>query len=485
MELAIRITAKYINPVMLNNFGIMLGIRFRRMGSLNDLNRAIEFVREAVDATPHDHPNRAARLSNLGSCLSIRSTQTASMDDLDRAVSVAREATEVIPYQHPNRAVCFGNLGSILDMRFKQTGSMDDLNQAIEIFREIVVTTPHNYPDRAACLDFLGSCLSMRYNQTGSIDDLNKASEILREADYPTTEDHPDHAARSSNIGTWASKRIDDLNRAVNITTSGDVHLSDMLGTTDNERGGRKDLQNSQTRNCDNVENIISGALVDDMGPGIYDSDGWSVHSDESDEGANSGERDWERKLDQLDQLDAIESKAETITWDGNTAESAYTQSSTLDHTLRSRGTKPSTVPTSYLGMKGQGPRQVPAIPEAEELEIKTQRGAGSTNADSLHSSYPLLEEETEEQQPATDDCDVETTYSIDTLSDEPKLRYLQVFAEQLAKDMKQISDEFCFSNIEAEYLDPMLREFAWKLHNESSNPFQWETSVIIHRKRK
>ncbi|KAL7914184.1 hypothetical protein GGI35DRAFT_490474 [Trichoderma velutinum] len=486
MELAIHITAKYIAPAMLNNFGSMLTMRFKLTGSLNDLNQAIEFVCKAVDATPRDHPNRAARLNNLGCCLSIRFTQTASMDDLDRAVSIASEAANAIPCDHPNRSVCLSNLGSILDMRFRQTGWINDLNQAIEILREVVATTPHDYADRAACLNLLGSCLGMRFEQTGLIDDLNKTIEILHKAVDATPYDHPDRAARLNNLESWLRKRykqmgsIDELNQAVDSTANGYVHLSDMLGTTDQEWGSMTDLQKPRMRNVDNAESLISGAPVDDMGAGIYDPDGRDVGSDKNDKGASSGERDWGKIPDQLD---AIEPEAENVEWDGNTVES--TRSSAFDHDLRSRATRPSTVPTSHPGMKGQRPRQAPAIPEAEELKITNQREAESTNVEDLHSSYPLAGDETKEQQPATDDCDVETTYSIDTLSDDPKLRYLQVFVEQLVKDMKQISGEFCFRNIETEYLDPVLREFAWKLHSESSNPFQWEASVIIHRKRK
>ncbi|PNP55756.1 hypothetical protein THARTR1_03976 [Trichoderma harzianum] len=275
-------------------------------------------------------------------------------------------------------------------------------------------------------------------------------------------------------------RSISGINQAIDTITTGQVHQLDRLSTTNKGRGIIKDLPNTQTRNVDNVESLISGAPVDDTRRGKYDSGDGDVDSKKSDNGADCEEIDWEWRPDQID---AIKSGAENIYWDGNTVET--TQSLTFDHDLRSRGTRPSTVPTSHPGMKGQGPRQVPAIPEAEELEIKSPREAEPTYAESLHNSYPLAEEETDEQRGVTDDCDVETTYSVDTLSDEPKLRYLQVFAEQLAKDMKQISDEFCFSNIEAEYLNPMLREFAWKLHGESSNPFQWEASVIIHKKLK
>ncbi|KAJ4855789.1 hypothetical protein T069G_09157 [Trichoderma breve] len=417
--------------------------------------------------------------------LGMRYKQTASMGDLDRAVSITSEAVDATPSNHPERAAYLIDLGHMLSMRYKQTASMDDLNRAVSIARVAVDATPPNHPGRAGRLSNLGNMLSMRYKQTASMNDLNRAVSIAREAVAATPSNHPGLHVRLSNLQDMLRKRpeqirpIDDPNRAASIAVNRHLRLLGTPATTRKWRGSMKYLD-TRTRNVNDVESLISGAPVDDVGSGKYDSGGWDVDSEKSEKGADFEETDLERKPDQLD---AIELEAENVDWDRNTVET--TQSLTFDHDLRSGGTWPSTVPTSHPGMKGQRPRQVSAIPEAEELEIKNRREVESTNAERLLNSYPLAEEETEEQQHVTDDCDVGTTYSVDTLLDEPKLRYLQAFAEQLAKDMKQISDEFCFGSIEAECLVPMLREFAWKLHSESSNPFQWEASVIIHKKLK
>ncbi|KAM0452650.1 hypothetical protein ACHAPV_009413 [Trichoderma viride] len=160
-------------------------------------------------------------------------------------------------------------------------------------------------------------------------------------------------------------------------------------------------------------------------------------------------------------------------------------QYSTFDHDLQSKGTQPSTLPMSHRGMKEWAPRQVAAIPEAEEPKIADQVESASANLEDLHDLDPLAEDETQEQQPAVDDYDIESTSSIDTLLDDLKLHYLRAFAQQLSEDIKQSSNESCLDNVEAGFLDRVLREFAWKLHGESSNPFQWEASVIIHKKTK
>jgi hypothetical protein len=70
----------------LNNLGAILGRRFERTGSMDDLDRAIETVSVAVQATSQDHPVRPAYLNNLGNMFRRRFERTGSLSDLNRAV---------------------------------------------------------------------------------------------------------------------------------------------------------------------------------------------------------------------------------------------------------------------------------------------------------------------------------------------------------------------------------------------------------------
>ena len=69
------------------------------------------------------------------------------MDDLNRAVEVAGMALEAIPHDHPDRAAILNNLETWLDRRFKQTGSIDDLNRAVEVTGIAVEAIPQDHPD--------------------------------------------------------------------------------------------------------------------------------------------------------------------------------------------------------------------------------------------------------------------------------------------------------------------------------------------------
>jgi WD40 repeat protein len=158
-------------------------------------------------------------------------------------------------------------------------------------------------------------------------------------------------------------------------------------------------------------------------------------------------------------------------------------QSSVFDRDDQSRGTYPSTVPTSQARTKAEAPRPASSIPESSGLETTLDSVPGTDHAETTSRDEFNPEAETETHA-VRDDCDAETTYSIDSAPDDPKLLYIRAFAYRLAQDIKNISGLSNISDISSSYFDRVLQAFAWKLHGESSNPFQWETSVILHQKR-
>jgi len=62
------------------------------MGSINDLNAAMEPNDEVVKSTPYNHPDRAMYLGNLGTLSEHRFEQTRSIDDLNSAVNAYNES---------------------------------------------------------------------------------------------------------------------------------------------------------------------------------------------------------------------------------------------------------------------------------------------------------------------------------------------------------------------------------------------------------
>jgi len=210
---------------MWDNLGAMLGRRFQRTGSMEDLNRAVELASMAVEPTPQDHRDRAGRVNNLGNMLGMRFQRTGSIEDLNRAIEVAVMAMEATHQDHPDRAAILNNLGSWLGRRFERTGSMDDLNYAVEVVGMGVEATPQDHPDRAHRSSNFGNWLGRRFERTGSVDDLNRAVEVTGMAVEAIPQDHPNRVILLSSLGAWLGKRfertgsMDDLNRGVELAS--------------------------------------------------------------------------------------------------------------------------------------------------------------------------------------------------------------------------------------------------------------------------
>ncbi|KAL8396668.1 hypothetical protein RB594_003654 [Gaeumannomyces avenae] len=188
-----------------------------------DLEEAIRVGREAVDATPLDHPNRAGRLNNLGNHFGDRYSRTGAMADLEEAIRLGREAVDATPLDHSDRAAIQNNLGVRLSNRYSRTGTMADLEEAIRLNREAVDATLLNYPDRARWLNNFGNYLGDRYSRTGAIADLEEAIRVGKKAVDATPLDHPDRAGRLNNLGVHLSDKysrtgaIADLEEAIRI----------------------------------------------------------------------------------------------------------------------------------------------------------------------------------------------------------------------------------------------------------------------------
>jgi hypothetical protein len=83
-----------------------------------------------------------------------------------------------------------------------------------------------------------------------------------------------------------------------------------------------------------------------------------------------------------------------------------------------------------------------------------------------------------------SDTSDTATNYSVESDPADSGNDYIHAFARQLAVDLEPSPGSSKLSTVPPSYISEALRLFSWKLHEESRNPFQWEISVILHRKR-
>ncbi|PQE26664.1 TPR domain-containing protein [Rutstroemia sp. NJR-2017a BBW] len=201
---------------ILNNLGTSLG-------TMSDLEESIRIGREAVKATPQDDPDRAEYLNKLGNRLGSRYLRTGAMSDLEESIRMIQEAVQAIPQGHSDRVMHLSNLGVRLGDRYSRTGAMSDLEESIRIGREAVQATPQDHSDRAGSLNNFGVRLGDQYSRTGAMSDLEESIRMMQEAVQATPQDHSDRAAYLNNLGMALGDRysrtgaMSDLEESIRI----------------------------------------------------------------------------------------------------------------------------------------------------------------------------------------------------------------------------------------------------------------------------
>jgi tetratricopeptide (TPR) repeat protein len=202
----------------LSDLGNALQGRYERAGTAGDLDEAIAAGHAAVQFSSGDHPERMVYLSNLGNALRLRSGRSGAAGDLDAAITLFQQAEQATPANHPNLFMILSNLGISLLARFERSGAAGDLDAAIDIGRQAVLAAPASHPNRAAIVANLGTALLTRFRRTGSIGDLDAGIACYRQVQQA---DHPGRAAIISNLGNALQDRYehtgapDDLDAAI------------------------------------------------------------------------------------------------------------------------------------------------------------------------------------------------------------------------------------------------------------------------------
>jgi len=140
------------------------------------LQEAVAVGRDAVAATPADHPDRAAYLSNLGNSLRQVSTATGSTAAAGEAADIGRQAVAAVAAGHPELPGYLANLATSLRELFEQTSDIAALTEAVNAARRAVSMGAADQPDRVAALSALSGALLRMHERPG------RAVELLEQA---------------------------------------------------------------------------------------------------------------------------------------------------------------------------------------------------------------------------------------------------------------------------------------------------------------
>lgn len=187
-----------------------------RTTAIEHLQQAISYSNEALEVTPHDHPDRSARMQ-LADMLRSQYEQIVTIPDINQALFRDEEALAAATAPHPDRHRLLGNLirnvlllpdGLEFDIsvhqmsqfieyaeewaansydrsaplaclffrKYLQTKDGDDLEQAIVYNAEALAGEgPRDRQMRRVCLTLQAITMLHRYQDKGDIDDLERA----------------------------------------------------------------------------------------------------------------------------------------------------------------------------------------------------------------------------------------------------------------------------------------------------------------------
>lgn len=205
----------------LSEFASFFFDRFDLEGRLRDLEEVISLESRALELTPHNHKERHRRLNNLASSLCTHFQHAGRADSLTKAIALQNQVVETTAKDDPQRAPRLSNLSILLQERFELTGNVEDLEQAIASQDSAVRLTPNDHPDKCSQINYLGHRLLIRFIRLGNMEDIERAIALSDHSVRITPDGHADkpfllsNLARALQIRFDHNGQLDDLARAI------------------------------------------------------------------------------------------------------------------------------------------------------------------------------------------------------------------------------------------------------------------------------
>ncbi|PVF93861.1 hypothetical protein CPB86DRAFT_818481 [Serendipita vermifera] len=220
-------------PGHLNDLGVSLQARFRRLGNLADLNRAIARKQDAVKLTQDGHPDKPKYLSTLGNSLQARFERLGNIADIDSAITVQQAAISLTPDDHRSKPMYLSNLGNSLQARFARLGNLADINSGITVQQAAVNLTPDSHPNKPGYLSNLGASLQIRFGRLRNLEDIDNAINAQQAAVSLTPDTLPHKPMYLNNVGNSLQTRFEQLENILDMDRGISAHQAAISLTPD------------------------------------------------------------------------------------------------------------------------------------------------------------------------------------------------------------------------------------------------------------
>lgn len=213
----------------LYNLAKLYSTRYLRTNEEDDIKRAVHTAESAVRAMPTDWTRAPDHLLQLSICLARLSEHTHDIELLQRAIEFSKAAVIATPQKDDRRSLQTNSLARLLSMRFEAKGASADLNDAIDLLDSCVPQLRIGHPDRVIGINYMGILLGIRFEEDGAMEDLANAISWSELALAETIELGPDRAMKLSNLANRLFRRGERTGQASDISAAID-HALEGLG---------------------------------------------------------------------------------------------------------------------------------------------------------------------------------------------------------------------------------------------------------------
>ncbi|KAG9080736.1 hypothetical protein FS749_007920 [Ceratobasidium sp. UAMH 11750] len=216
--------------ILSSNLGMLFHTRFKLLGNLANIKKAIDCLDQVVSLTLDTDEARPSRLRHLGAALCSRFDYLGNPADIDMAIGHQTQALALIGDGHLHKPIWLNQLGIYLQQRCHRLGTRADIERAIEIQSQaLALTTGAENEARAEQLRSLADTYDSRFVLLGDLADIHKAIDYFNEALSLVAEGYADTHMYLNGLGRALVRRFNREGNPADIERAIDCHHKAVL----------------------------------------------------------------------------------------------------------------------------------------------------------------------------------------------------------------------------------------------------------------
>jgi tetratricopeptide (TPR) repeat protein len=201
----------------LDHLATALQWQFKTVGSRELLDESLLLHKEALLLRPPGHTSRASTLANFANALTSYYGLSGDTNTLNQAIAYHREGLQLRSPDDDDRFASLANLAHALQFHFDRFGDEAMLLEAIQLHREALPLCPAGHIRRVFSLSNLANILRAHYEEAGDTAELIESVDLLREASKLCPPDHPVFRAAVTHNLSGSLRALFNINGSLDI----------------------------------------------------------------------------------------------------------------------------------------------------------------------------------------------------------------------------------------------------------------------------